>query len=129
MLECFKKSLDTMVRNHKEAMDNMLKHFKAEKREFLHVWKAHLEGNGVPNVPGGAKNNELDPPLLYKEKNLMAIYAAESPSLFGRELARALFGEGANCELGRVLIGPASKRKGARQPCDQERLELFRGIY
>lgn len=130
MVEVFKSSMETLLENHKVAMESILKHFKAEKREFLSVIKAHLETNGSPSgVPGGARNDDSEPPILYNGQNLLKIYAAESPSLFGRELARALFREGANCELDKLLVGPASKRKGARKPCDEHRLKLFKGNY
>lgn len=118
-----------MLEQHRTMMNGLLKHFKAEKKEFLSILRAHLEVHGSPSLPGGVNNEETEPAIMYKGKNLLAIYAPEMPSLFGRELGRVLFGEGAACELTRTLIGAASNRKEARKACDEVRFNLFKGLF
>ena len=70
----------------------MLKVQKAEKREFLNIWAAHLNVNtGWTKDPNHDDTSNC--PLMYKGLDLMTLYPSEKPSIFGRELARRLFGQ------------------------------------
>ena len=122
-----KKQNEMMLDNQRKFCDQMLKIRKAEKREFLNIWAAHLN----VNTSGAeiANNTESShPPLIYKEFDLMTLYAPEKPSILGRELARRLFGVGEKCELVLLIIGKKNSRETGRKPCDDFRYQLFKGL-
>ena len=68
----------------------MLKIRKSEKREFLNIWAAHLKVN-VTGSEEPVNSDEGLRPLMWKNKNLMELYASEKPSVFGRKLGGELF--------------------------------------
>ena len=123
--------MNEIVQSNKKTMEAILKQNRAEKREFLAVVKSTVNCSGSPNIPGGVVNTDENDgeKLEYNGLDLMTLYASEKPSLFGRELARVLFGEGKQCELINTLItGPLTPtRKNTRMPCDNKRKKLFEG--
>ena len=71
--------------NQKRFHGQMLKIRKLEKPEFLNIWAAHLK----VNVTGAeeAVNSEVGlRPLMWKNKNLMELYASEKPSSLAENL-------------------------------------------
>ena len=114
--------------NQKRFHDQMLKIRKSEKREFLNIWAAHLKVN-VTGSEEPVNSDEGLRPLMWKNKNLMELYASEKHSVFGRKLGRELFGEGKVCELISLIIGKNSTRENTRSPCYEERYQLFKGQF
>ena len=88
----------------------MLKIRKTKKREFLNIWAAHIKVN-VTGAEEPVNSDEGLRPLMWKNKNLMELYASEKPSVFDRKLGRELFGEGKVCELISLIIGKNSTRE------------------
>ena len=123
-----KKQMEQMMENQKKFFDQMLKVRKAEKREFLNIWAAHLNVNtGRTEDPNNDDTSNC--PLMYKGFDLMTLYASEKPSILGRELARRLFGQGEVCELILLILGKKTSRASGRKPCDHERYQLFKGKF
>ena len=115
-----------MAEIQRKFFDQMLKIRKAEKRQFLNIWSAHLKVNtSGTEVPNNAENSA---PLMYKGFDLVTLYAPEKPSILGRELGRRLFGEGEKCELILLIIGKKTSRATGRKPCDDTRYQLFKGM-
>ena len=112
--------------NQKRFHNQMLKIRKLEKREFLNIWAAHLKFN-VTGTEEAVNSDVGLRPLIWKNKNLMELYASEKPSVYGRKLGRELFGEGKVCELLSLIIGKNSTRENTRSPCNEERNQLFKG--
>ena len=127
MVKNQKEHLEQMAEGQKRFFDQMLKVRKAEKKEFLNIWSAHLNVNQSAEQEPCNANDESLPPLMYNGFDLMTMYAPEKSSIFGRELCRRLFGKGKRCELVLLILGKHTTRDTCRQPCDEHRYNLFKG--
>ena len=127
MVKNQKELLEQTAEGQKPFFDQMLKVGKAEKKEFLNIWLAHLNVNQSAEQQPCNANDESLPPLMYNGFDLMTMYAPEKSSIFGGDLCRRLFGKGKRCELILLILGKHATRDTCRQPCDEQRYNLFKG--
>ena len=91
--------LDSLIDAHRSRLKHLRQELKADNLEFLTIVESELMGENV------TYNNENLKPVIYKGRNLMDLVAGSDPCRFGRELAKALFGENENCLLQDYMIG------------------------
>ena len=92
---------------------------KADSTEFLNVVKIELSREATR-----ATNSDAEP-VMHKGTNLMTISAGPDLSQFGRELAKAIFGEDKNCLLINFMIGSERSKANARPRVELQLERLF----
>ena len=80
--------------------------------------EAELSGERIVN------DNENLGQVIHNGKNLMSLAAGNNPYLFGRELAKVVFGEGNDCLLINFMIGQEKSSAFSRPRVDPH-LENF----
>ena len=111
--------LDSLIKQHKFRLKQVRQEMKADNIEFLNVVQSELSGERV------RADNESDETVMHNNVNLMAIAAGPDPSQFGRELAKAIFGENDKCMLINYMIGNERCKMNSRPRVDFGLERLF----
>ena len=66
------------------------------------------------------------PPFLYEGRDLVKEEVPQVPTIFGRQIARILFGDNGNCELITQMIEPDFTKNPNRVPADASKVQLLK---
>ena len=113
------RRLEALIKQHKFRLKQVRQEMKADNTEFLNVVQSELSGETI-----GANNSDAEP-VMHKGRNLMTLCAGPDPSQFGRELAKAIFGQDKNCLLINFMIGSERSKANARPRVELQLERLF----
>ena len=111
--------LDTLIGAHKNRLRQLRHELKADNAEFLSVVEGELSGGQV------AYSNENEKAVIHNGRNLMDIVAGSDPCRFGRDLAKAIFGEEEDCLLQNYMIGQQRSKMNSRPRVELSLERLF----
>ena len=118
-LASLERRLEALIKQHKFRLKQVRQEMKADNTEFLNVVQSELSGEAI-----GANNSDAEP-VMHKGRNLMTLCAGPDPSQFGRELAKAIFGQDKNCFLINFMIGSERCKGNARPRVELQLERLF----
>ena len=116
------RRLEALIKQHKFRLKQVRQEMKADKTEFLNVVQSELSGEAI------RANNSDAEALMHKGRNLMTICAGPDPSQFGRELAKAIFGEDKNYFLINFMTGCERSKANARPRIELQLERLFNTV-
>ena len=111
-LASLERRLEALIKQHKFRLKQVRQEMKADNTEFLNVVQSELSGEAI-----GANNSDAEP--------VMTLCAGPDPSQFGRELAKAIFGQDKNCLLINFMIGSERSKANARPRVELQLERLF----
>ena len=117
--QVFFEKLDNLIGQHQHRLEKISQELKADSAEFLSVVASLLSEEPL------SADNSSNEQVMFKGRNLMSIVATSDPCQFGRNLAKAIFGEEKDCALINYMIGKERCKTNSRPRVDPQLEKVF----
>ena len=120
MFENMKKKINMKIEEHTSILKRLRDEEKANNEEWLRILNSVVKGR----EPDSDISTE-HPPIMWREDNLLEIFAGPEPSKFGRKIAVSMLGGRETSILKTHIIGPVKNRNETRIPIVEEHRKFF----